>query len=186
MSDEVFGLDEIENGSKERMKETFKDLFSKPKEPTDWKVPVDNSEDKPKMVIVMRKDLKVPKGKYCSQAAHAAVGAVIQALYKSRLEESDFKLDKDYHFYKVRKNATASSATKEWLAGEFTKITVAVDNLEALEEIEKKALDAALNVCKITDNGHTCFDGVPTVTCLAIGPCYSSQVDPITKDLKLF
>lgn len=148
------------------------------------KVPVDESEDKAKMVIVMRKDLKCPKGEYCSQASHAAVGAVIQALYGFRLEKNDFRLDA--YAYKVRKNAYVDSATKDWLAGEFTKITVAVDSLKALEEIEKKAINADLNVCKITDNGHTCFDGVPTVTCLAIGPCYSSQVDPITKDLKLF
>ena len=150
----------------------------------EWKVPVDESEDKPKMVIVMRKDLKCPKGKYCSQASHAAVGAVIQALYNSRLEESDFRLDE--YSYKVRKDAYVDSATKDWLTGEFTKITVSVENLEELEAIEAKARTAELNVCKITDNGHTCFDGVPTVTCLAIGPCYSSQVDPITKDLKLF
>ena len=150
----------------------------------EWKVPVDETEDKAKMVIVMRKDLKCPKGKYCSQASHAAVGAVIQALYNSRLEESDFRLNE--YAYKIKKDAYATSATKDWLAGEFTKITVAVDSLEALEEIEKKARDENLNVCKIIDNGHTCFDGIPTVTCLAIGPCYSSEVDPITKDLKLF
>ena len=118
--------------------------------------------------------LKCPKGKYCSQAAHAAVGAVIQALYGFRLEENDFRLDA--YAYKVRKDAYVDSATKDWLAGEFTKITVAVDSLEALEEVEKKAINADLNVC----------DGVPTVTCLAIGPCYSSQVDPLTKNLKLF
>lgn len=150
----------------------------------EWEVPVDESEDKPKMVIVMRKDLKVPKGKAVAQGAHAAVGAVIQALYGFRLEENDFRLDA--YAYKVKKDAYVDSATRDWLTGEFTKITVAVDSLEALEEIEKKALNIGLNVCKITDNGHTCFDGVPTVTCLAIGPCYSSEVDPITKDLKLF
>ena len=150
---------------------------------SDWKVPEDKSEDKPKMVIVMRKDLKVPKGKYCSQASHAAVGAVIQALYGNRLAENDFRLDE--YSYKIRKDAYVDSATKDWLAGEFTKITVAVDSLEALEEIENKALKEGLNVCKITDNGHTCFDE-PTVTCLAIGPHYSSEIDPITKDLKLF
>lgn len=150
----------------------------------EWKVPVDESEDKAKMVIVMRKDLKVPKGKYCSQASHAAVGAVIQALYKKRLEASDF--DTFEEGYELPCPELVDGATKDWLVGEFTKITVAVDSLEALEEIEKKAREAELNVCKITDNGHTCFDGVPTVTCLAIGPCYSSQVDPITKDLKLF
>lgn len=150
----------------------------------EWEAPVEESEDKPKMVIVMRKDLKMNKGKAVAQGAHAAVGAVIQALYGFRLEENDFRLDA--YAYKVRKDAYVDSATKDWLAGEFTKITVVVDSLEALEEIEKKALDIGLNVCKITDNGHTCFNGVPTVTCLAIGPCYSSQVDPITKDLKLF
>lgn len=150
----------------------------------DWKVPVDNSEDKSKMVIVMRKDLKCPKGKYCSQASHAAVGAVIQAIYGKRLNEDDFM--EGLYDFEIDIVPTVDKATKDWLTGEFTKITVAVDSLEALEEIEKKALEAKLNVCKITDNGHTCFGGVPTVTCLAIGPCYSSQVDPITKDLKLF
>lgn len=150
----------------------------------EWKVPVDESEDKPKMVIVMRKDLKVPKGKYCSQASHAAVGAVIQAMFGRRLKEEDFIVGQ--FGVEINEIPTVDGATRKWLAGEFTKITVAVDNLEALEEIEKQALDADLNVCKITDNGHTCFDGVPTVTCLAIGPCYSSEVDPITKDLKLF
>lgn len=149
-----------------------------------WGSPIDNSDDKSKLIIVVRRDLKMNKGKAVAQGAHAAVGAVIQALYGFRLEENDFRLDA--YAYKVRKDAYVDSATKDWLAGEFTKITVAVDSLEALEEIEKKAINADLNVCKITDNGHTCFDGVPTITCLAIGPCYSSQVDPITKDLKLF
>lgn len=150
----------------------------------EWKVPVDESEDKVKMVIVMRKDLKVPKGKYCSQASHAAVGAVIQAVFRYRLDKDMFT-ELQYGF-KIDTLPVVDRATKDWLTGEFTKITVAVDSLEALEEIEKKALDVGLNVCKITDNGHTCFNGVPTVTCLAIGPCYSSEVDPITKDLKLF
>ena len=151
----------------------------------EWKVPVDESEDKAKMIIVMRKDLKVPKGKYCSQASHAAVGAVIQAIFSERLKPEDF-VDSDYGDYEIDVAPTVNKATRDWLAGEFTKITVAVDSLEALEETEKKALNAGLNVCKITDNGHTCFNGVPTVTCLAIGPDYSSRIDPVTKDLKLF
>lgn len=150
----------------------------------EWKVPTDESEDKAKMVIVMRKDLKCPKGKYCSQASHAAVGAVIQAIFGERLNEDKFV--ERLHDFEINVAPVTNKATKDWLAGEFTKITVAVDSLEALEEIEKRAHDTGLNVCKITDNGHTCFDGVPTVTCLAIGPCYSSEVDPITKNLKLF
>lgn len=150
----------------------------------DWKVPVDTAEDKAKMVLVWRKDLKVPKGKIGAQLAHAAVGAVIQAMFGRRLEEEDF-VDGQYGI-EINETPTLDRATKDWLAGEFTKITVSVENLEELEAIEAKAREADLNVVKITDNGHTCFDGVPTVTCLAIGPCYASEVDPITRDLKLF
>ena len=57
---------------------------------------------------------------------------------------------------------------------------------QELMNIYEKAEKRGLNVCLITDNGHTCFDGVPTKTCLAIGPTYSSLVDPITEDLKLY
>lgn len=151
----------------------------------EWKVPVDNAEDKSKMVLVWRKDLKVPKGKIGAQLAHAAVGATIQALYKKRLEFSDFDLLEE-GYYELPIPELVDTATRDWLAGEFTKITVSVENLEELEAIEAKAKEADLNVVKITDNGHTCFDGVPTVTCLAIGPAYASQLDPITGNLKLF
>lgn len=150
----------------------------------EWKVPTDESEDKAKMVIVVRRDLKMNKGKAVAQGAHAATGAVIQAIFGERLNEDKFV--ERLHDFEINVTPVVNKATKDWLAGEFTKITVAVDSLEALEEIEKEARDTGLNVCKITDNGHTCFNGVPTVTCLAIGPCYSSEVDPITKDLKLF
>lgn len=136
-------------------------------------------EDKPKMVIVMRKDLKVPKGKYCSQASHAAVGAVLQAIFGF-----DYRSD-EYSITPTSKVAPSEAVT-EWLATEYTKITLCVKSLDELEEIERKAKNAGLNVCKITDLGHTCFDGVKTVTCLAIGPDYSSKIDPITKDLQLF
>ena len=103
----------------------------------EWKVPIDNNEDKPKLVIVVRRDLKMNKGKAVSQGAHAAVGATIQALFGSRLEDADFRLDE--YSYKIRKDAYVDSATKDWLAGEFTKITVSVENLEELEAIEAKS-----------------------------------------------
>lgn len=150
----------------------------------EWTVPVDNSEDKSKMVIVVRKDLKMPRGKIAAQASHAAVGAVIQALYKKRLEASDFDTFEDG--YEPLCPELVDAATKDWLVGEFTKICVCVESEEELLDVYNKAEENALNVCLITDNGHTVFNGVPTKTCLAIGPCYSSQVDPITKDLKLY
>ena len=146
----------------------------------EWTVPVDNSEDKSKMVIVVRKDLKMPRGKIAAQASHAAVGALLQSMFNKRLENSDF----DGH--EINHSPTVDDATKDWLVGEFTKICVCVESEEELMEIYDKAEESGLNVCLITDNGHTCFNGIPTKTCLAIGPTYSSIVDPITKDLKLY
>ena len=46
----------------------------------EWTVPVDESADKSKMVIVVRKDLKMPRGKIAAQASHASVGALLQSM----------------------------------------------------------------------------------------------------------
>lgn len=150
----------------------------------EWTVPIDNSEDKSKMVIVVRKDLKMPRGKIAAQASHAAVGAVIKAMFGERLDKSNFGIDGEG--FEVTKSAFVDDATKDWLVGEFTKICVCVESEEELMTIYDKAEKLGLNVCLITDNGHTVFNGVPTKTCLAIGPTYSSLVDPITKELKLY
>ena len=150
----------------------------------EWTVPVDESTDKSKMVIVVRKDLKMPRGKIAAQASHASVGAVIQSIFGERLDKSSFGIDGEG--FEITKPTFVNGATKDWLIGEFTKICVYVESEQELMSIYEKAEESGLNVCLITDNGHTCFDGIPTKTCLAIGPTYSSLVDPITKDLKLY
>jgi PTH2 family peptidyl-tRNA hydrolase len=38
----------------------------------------------------------------------------------------------------------------------------------------------------ITDRGLTEFGGVPTRTCLAVGPDYYDLIDPVTGDLELY
>lgn len=119
-----------------------------------------------KQVIVMRSDLKnteghkVRTGKLIAQGAHASVGAVLNA----------------YH--------TEREKLFEWLAGSFTKITLRVDNEEDLLNVYQQAKDAGLITCLITDNGTTEFGGVPTNTCIAIGPDTSENIDPITGHLK--
>ena len=133
-----------------------------------------------KLVIVVRKDLKMPRGKIAAQASHAAVGAVVQSIFGKNIEASDI----DGHEIKI--TPSISDTTKDWILGEYTKICVCVESEEELLNIYEKAQKSGLNVCLITDNGHTCFNGVKTKTCLAIGPCLSADVDPITKDLKLY
>jgi PTH2 family peptidyl-tRNA hydrolase len=74
----------------------------------------------------------------------------------------------------------------QWLStGRMTKICVRVDSEKELFDIQRKAREAGLTVHVITDAGLTEFKGVPTKTCLAIGPNRSDEIDAITGHLKL-
>lgn len=72
-----------------------------------------------------------------------------------------------------------------WLNTGHKKIVVSVDSLNDLLLIYDQAKKANLNVSIITDSGFTEFHGVPTQTCIAIGPNFDNEIDIITKDLKL-
>jgi PTH2 family peptidyl-tRNA hydrolase len=70
--------------------------------------------------------------------------------------------------------------------GDFAKVTLQVSGEDELNAIFMAALKANLTVNMITDLGKTEFAGVPTKTCLAIGPHETEKIDPITKHLKLY
>ena len=74
---------------------------------------------------------------------------------------------------------------KEWLSGPFTKIAVSVNSEEELFDIMNKAKEAGLITALITDAGRTEFNGIPTNTCIAIGPATHEELLPITGSLKL-
>ena len=80
----------------------------------------------------------------------------------------------------------ATEAEKEWLDGIFAKICVRVDSEEQLLSIEEKAKAEGLQVEMITDSGKTEFAGVPTKTCLAIGPDHAEKIDKVTGSLELY
>ena len=67
----------------------------------------------------------------------------------------------------------------------FKKVVVYVNSEQELLELAHKAYANKLPCKIITDAGETEFHGVPTITCMAIGPAYSDQIDPITGDLPL-
>lgn len=119
-----------------------------------------------KQVIVMRNDLNMRKGKMIAQACHASLSFLTR-----RLEQSD--------------KINLSEAEQEWLDTSFAKVCVRVNSEEQLLEIYQKAKDAMLEVHLITDSGKTEFHGVPTKTCLAIGPDYSHKIDAVTGSLQL-
>lgn len=123
-----------------------------------------------KQVIVMRKDLGMRKGKMIAQGAHASLGAVLI------LQDPGNRRDATKEVY---------AAFDQWINGTFTKICVSVNSEQELMEIFGKANQAKLPVKLITDAGNTEFHGVPTRTCLAIGPAWADDIDKITGDLPL-
>ena len=123
-----------------------------------------------KQVIVMRKDLNMRKGKMCAQAAHASMAFITRRLQK---------------VYPLSHVVDLSPVEQEWLDNSYTKICVSVDSEQELLDIAAAAVLEGITHYLVTDNGLTEFDGVPTLTCLALGPDEAEKIDVITRDLKL-
>ena len=110
-----------------------------------------------KQVILMRNDLKLPKGKMAAQAAHAAVEAEINS---------------------------PRSKVEEWLSEGMKKIVLKVKDLKELKELEKIAKREKLVVSVIVDAGLTTVEP-GTVTCVGIGPDDEKKIDKVTGHLKM-
>jgi PTH2 family peptidyl-tRNA hydrolase len=110
-----------------------------------------------KQLILVRDDLKLPKGKLAAQAAHASVEAVL-------------KTEKD--------------ELKRWRQEGMAKIALKVaDEKEVLMYLQR-AKDAGFVTALITDAGHTVVEP-GTRTCGAVGPAPSDKLDEIFGKLKL-
>jgi PTH2 family peptidyl-tRNA hydrolase len=137
-------------------------------------IPPDEAERRPtKQVIVIRRDLRMRRGKEIAQGAHAAT-AWLADLVLQTMRPNDVD------------HLALSPAEQAWLESSFRKVTVKVNSEEELIAVYQKALDAGLVVHLITDRGLTEFGGVPTRTCLAVGPDYDDLIDPVTGDLELY
>jgi PTH2 family peptidyl-tRNA hydrolase len=123
-----------------------------------------------KQVIVVRKDLKMRRGKEIAQGAHASIAFLTRRL-QNKSKYSELCLTRQ---------------ELDWINGIFTKVCLKVNSEEELLEVERKAKEAGLECHLVTDAGLTEFNGVPTKTCLAIGPDESEKIDLITGDLELY
>lgn len=131
-----------------------------------------------KQVIVMRTTYpsekgpkKLRRGKEIAQACHASV-----AFLSKRME----RISDDLFQIRLSKNE------QEWIEGIFTKICLKVETEEELIEIERRAKEKGLNCHLITDRGLTEFGGIPTNTCLSIGPDEAERIDEVTGHLELY
>lgn len=113
-----------------------------------------------KQVIVVRTDLDLPKGKLCSQVAHAALLAALKVK-----EASPKKMG-------------------EWLSQGGRKIVLKVGSEGKLDAVYQNARERGLPAYRVKDKGLTVVKP-GTVTCVGIGPASSDKIDAVTGDLKL-
>lgn len=111
-----------------------------------------------KLVLVMRTDLDMGRGKIAAQAAHAAVAAALAGL--------------------------GSPDFRRWLDEGQPKVVLKVSGEEALDEVCARARSAGLPVQLIQDAGRTQV-AAGTATCCAVGPAPIPAVDAVTGGLAL-
>lgn len=117
-----------------------------------------------KQVIVVRKDLKMRRGKETAQVSHGSMAFMLRKVNNGTIHLS--------------KNAL------EWLETGQTKVCVGCDSERELLDIYQQALSAGLTAHLITDAGRTEFNE-PTKTVVAIGPDLADKIDKITGHLTL-
>ena len=138
---------------------------------------------KSKMMIVMRRDLKMRKGKIAAQAGHACIDAILMALSKEG-RISDFEMTDEG--LALRNTDKPNSPLSDWFAYGCAKVCVYVDSEEALLEIAEHAKEKGIIASVITDAGMTEFHGIPTKTCLALEPLPAEIADELTGALPLY
>ncbi|MBR2834640.1 MAG: aminoacyl-tRNA hydrolase [Coriobacteriales bacterium] len=135
-------------------------------------------------MIVMRRDLKMRKGKIAAQAGHACVEAVLMALAREgRLDEVRVTPDESWVY--LDDSDQEPTALSNWFDAGVAKVCVYVDSEEELLDLAVRGRELGFIVALIRDAGFTEFHGEPTYTCLAFEPLSADQIDPLTGDLPL-
>lgn len=110
-----------------------------------------------KQVILVRQDLKLPKGKLAVQVGHASVDALL-------------KSNKDY--------------INQWRSEGMKKVVLKVADEKELLKFKDMAEDNGLVAALIIDAGKTVVEP-GTITCLGIGPDKEERIDKLTGKLKM-
>ena len=131
-----------------------------------------------KQVLVIRKDLKMRRGKEISQGAHGSIAFITNPMRDGEQRIIDGKC------YLCIPHP--SDAEMEWINGIFTKICLVANSATELADLYAEAIEAGLVAHIIEDQGKTEFHDIPTMTCLAIGPDEAEKIDAITGHLKLY
>jgi peptidyl-tRNA hydrolase, PTH2 family len=134
---------------------------------------METSAQTPKMVLVLRKDLEMSPGKAVAQGGHA-VQRVLAA--KQVLDRA-----------KRTVTLELSEVAFEWYTNEeYKKVVLAAKSEAQLLALHEKAIEAGIPASLVWDNGLTEFNGVRTLTAMALGPAMAELIDPLTKRLQAY
>ena len=110
-----------------------------------------------KQVILVRMDLKLPKGKMAAQVSHASVEAILRS---------------------------HPDIIEEWRQQGMKKVVLKVKDKDELISFKNRAEDNNIIAALISDAGRTVVEP-GTITCLGIGPDKEEKIDKITGHLKM-
>lgn len=137
-----------------------------------------------KQMLIIRRDLKMRKGKIAAQASHASVEAVLRAIVKENRTDQ-LRVSPEGYAY-LETSEEDSSPLTDWFRYGMAKICVYVDSEEALRELDEQARTAGITTALILDAGMTEFHGEPTYTALAFEPLEAERADALTGSLPLY
>ncbi len=128
-----------------------------------------------KQVIVIRRDLRMRRGKEIAQGSHASLGFLVARLRAARID-GDGNVD----------GLVLTPVERAWIEAGGAKVCVRVNSEEELLECHRRALDAGLTAHLVRDSGRTEFGGVATLTACAVGPDDAERIDAVTGELELY
>lgn len=126
-----------------------------------------------KMVFCVRTDLKMGKGKMCSQCCHACLAVYKKVLKRNEKDSISGNNKKDNMSY-----------LNVWRRCGEKKVVLKVSSINDLHEIEKKAAAENLLTAIIIDAGRTQIEP-NTATVLAIEPAPEDIINRVTGHLPL-
>lgn len=118
------------------------------------------TDDEYKVVVLVRMDLDMGKGKIAAQVGHASVELALRA---QKMDRKAFDI---------------------WMSGGQKKVVLKVANKDEMIRYMNEARSASLYTCSITDAGRTQIEP-GSMTVVGIGPAPDSDIDRVTGTLKM-
>ncbi|KAF0852171.1 putative mitochondrial peptidyl-tRNA hydrolase AgPth2_1 [Andalucia godoyi] len=159
--DENGSGDESENDSDDEDSDADAHTLTKGSQKLSERASWDGVSDDLKMVLIVRTDLGMQKGKAAAQCCHACLAS----------------------YEKAKK--ICPKTLREWYEYGQPKITLKVDSEEALVQVWAEAKAAGLPCYLVCDAGRTQI-AAGSKTVVAIGPAPNAEIDKITGSLKLY